>query len=543
MKTIREKILAQGNIPIMSDDGIQELLNYFVRFYTEGFYKTLRETKFSEEKVIRITKTDPSRKVMLKDNKRAVDGTITENEVVKTRINVLMYILEDLKKQARTSKGDVIKNIERSSGLNGIKVDDVKLALSLPRDKIEEMIMSGKQNSLPPVINGIYERLTNFRDERQAKIQNLPYECSAKTTMDHDYRIYLHTPEGIDKYRFLELYAKKCIERHIPFDMKGDRQEKGENIDKSVLYVFEEYLDDTLEILEEIKREIPDVVAKFGSPVASGYNYDYYSIGSYGLKGRTYNDWFNSISTKAFLCLSGKMIVEDKQFYETLSNEEKKLVQQLSVLENFKDELCGNDYIDSNAEFLSKYDKQINSILERFLPRLDKVDIQDVSKMYAKSIQLFASYSNFGDSRHANLLICFKEGFYEGVTENKTQETPVEKDKKQIILYNTEELLNSMFKKLEFNNFNEDSIESFIDNIESISRHFQVYSSLEKDFKRTDRYKKVMTVLEKLKKHQKFVPDRSVGSGINEVNKKRYYRDVKQKLINDINELKNKNKR
>ena len=48
---------------------------------------------------------------------------------------------------------------------------------------------------------------------------------------------------------------------------------------------------------------------------------------------------------------------------------------------------------------------------------------------------------------------------------------------------------------------------------------------------------KIKEVISILSSYKKFVPDKNVGNGINEVNKKRHYRNIKEKLIATINIL------
>lgn len=525
MNKLREKILISGTIPIMSEEGLEELTKYCINFYSNPTN----------------SKLDPSRNLRLPNSQKADNGTITSDEILKTRCNILFYLLKDLKNQFEISEEKALSNMIKVFHSTVITTEDMKEALNFPASEIENLVMSGNTEKLPHVIKCLYNKFTNLKNEREAKSASVPYDTRAhKSTMDHDYRIYINTPMGINKYKFLELYTKKCIERHIPFDMKGDRGSEGDRQDKTVLYAHEENLDDVLEILEEIENEIPEVISTFGSPVSSGYNYSYYSLCSCGSRGNTYNDWFNAISAKAFLCVSGKLMMNDEDFFNSLTQKEKNVVMSLSNEKNFKDELCGvnGERLKANASFTSLEEQQITSnLLKKFLPMLDEEDIKNMSNIYGKCIGLFCSYNNFGVAKHGDFPICFKERFYTYNSQTTNEAQTKESDNKHKILYETEDIFFKLFKELKENNYDEESIEEFIENISSISKAFEVCSSLEKDFKKSDRYIKIKEVISILSSHKKFVPDKNVGNGINEVNKKRHYRNIKEKLIATINIL------
>lgn len=93
-------------------------------------------------------------------------------------------------------------------------------------------------------------------------------------------RIYLNGPNfpsskhGKFRDTFLSIFIKKCIDRNLSYDMKGYGAGQS-SIDNIVLYVARDKLNEYTEILDEIARENPDLVAMFGSPIATGHNVCY----------------------------------------------------------------------------------------------------------------------------------------------------------------------------------------------------------------------------------------------------------------------------
>ena len=78
-----------------------------------------------------------------------------------------------------------------------------------------------------------------------------------------DHRLYLNT-ENIDTYKVMELFRNKCKERELNYLFKY--AEKGDRDDTIVIYSDDRKLSKYLEILEEIKKEEPEIVKRAQTP-------------------------------------------------------------------------------------------------------------------------------------------------------------------------------------------------------------------------------------------------------------------------------------
>ena len=78
-----------------------------------------------------------------------------------------------------------------------------------------------------------------------------------------DHRLYLNT-ENIDTYKVMELFRNKCKERELNYLFKY--AEKGDRDDTIVIYSDDRKLSDYIEILEEIKKEEPEIVKRAQTP-------------------------------------------------------------------------------------------------------------------------------------------------------------------------------------------------------------------------------------------------------------------------------------
>ena len=78
-----------------------------------------------------------------------------------------------------------------------------------------------------------------------------------------DHRLYLNT-ENIDTYKVMELFRNKCKERELDYHFKFS--DNGDRDDTIVIYSDDKKLSKYLEILEEIKKEEPEIVKRAQTP-------------------------------------------------------------------------------------------------------------------------------------------------------------------------------------------------------------------------------------------------------------------------------------
>ena len=97
-----------------------------------------------------------------------------------------------------------------------------------------------------------------------------------------EHRLYLNI-ERSDLYKFITLFSQKCDEHHLPYYYKFD--EFAGRDDTIVVYSSTENLLNYIEILEEIKKDNPDLVSRMKKPpILTGRIDDFIGYGSEPLK-------------------------------------------------------------------------------------------------------------------------------------------------------------------------------------------------------------------------------------------------------------------
>ena len=171
-------------------------------------------------------------------------------------------------------KNDITKNISDEDIKSYNNQDFVRL-----RECIKNIpdIKDFKENSK------VFNRLTKLdKDSKKTNLTDI-YEDSAPffhgstwTYISHnsinpskykkiivDHRLYLNT-ENIDTYKVMELFRNKCKERELDYHFKFS--DRGDRDDTIVIYSDDRKLSKYLEILEEIKKEEPEIVKRAQTP-------------------------------------------------------------------------------------------------------------------------------------------------------------------------------------------------------------------------------------------------------------------------------------
>ena len=99
----------------------------------------------------------------------------------------------------------------------------------------------------------------------------------------YDVRIYINgvkSAQSKNHLLFIKEYILMCIKNGIGYDMKSDQGDK----DTIVFYSAIEELPKRVQILENIKKQHPEYILEFGSPISLGCTYGsgYYAIGHLG---------------------------------------------------------------------------------------------------------------------------------------------------------------------------------------------------------------------------------------------------------------------
>ena len=246
-----------------------------------------------------------------------------------------------------------------------------------------------------------------------------PSEVSSGNNYDN--RIYINAPFGPERCQFILLFVSKCKERGIHCGAKFFEKEANSTaVDNMVLYPIHENINDYIEILEEIKVELPTFVANCGSPIVSAMNTSYYSLAHFGDKGATYNHWFNRLSSKAFYVAMSKLISKNSDFYNSLDAREKFVVDMISDYELLKQSINNNRNMRIQPE-LSGFNigagnaVLFKSIVERFIASSPDLSTEQIIETLRDCITDITSLANFGDLEHKDMPISLRESDYEAL--------------------------------------------------------------------------------------------------------------------------------
>lgn len=218
--------------------------------------------------------------------------------------------------------------------------------------------------------------------------------------------------------------------------MKGIYETGTETKDRTVLYCYKEHLSESIEILEEIKTENPELIDSFGSPITSALNYSYYGIShrgsqSFSIFGKpmfTYNDFVNRVIKLSAISTYAEMIKANKDIYDTLSETDKAELEKYITL----------DLGFANASELESFIKPINKNVE-FIRNIIQSNSAyfkscatpaEIQTKFKDKIGLWASLLNFGDLEHKDEQIAFNKEFYEyfGIEASKSIKKEETKD-------------------------------------------------------------------------------------------------------------------
>lgn len=431
MISIRQKIATEGIIPALTTEGLSSIFKLVATRNPKlvgGVYLSIT----SDDKA-----TKDTRNIVLKRSKKPLDGKIDNETRFKYEASIFKYLQKIVKEK--------IAKKQSAGYFDSLSKEELEVFLNLD---IEKALV---EDDAPDFITDIYRRLCQLNNTHiGADIvadsngpSYLPFDVEHKTKMDaknnlpYDYKIYINTPDSESLYKFFDKYIKKCIDKNIPWDSKPGFN-SGNSVDRTSLYVYEEYLDDVLQILEEIRREDPEIICECGSPMIGALNYSYYAIVDKSVRaGATYNDWFDSLCVEAFYCTIAEEVLKDSEFVKTLNEDEKQTLIMLAKMNGFEDilkqmnntpMLSGEDskirQPANEQQIFNFYNatsgKNINALLQKLNIYANTKVINNQSKTdrllsrFNYFLTTIASIKNFGDRTHADMPICLRQRFYEG---------------------------------------------------------------------------------------------------------------------------------
>ena len=226
--------------PLNDDEVIKKLIEgYSDELGTKQYYKKLTEVYNDQKKYTEINVKDKDKFVSELFNEWKNDITLNISD-------------DEIKKYDKdfSNLREFLKNIPYVKSSYG-------------RNAREFFELNGKENR-DKQLETVYSKHTPFSQGRSwtyITYNNINPSKYKKFIVNH--RLYLNT-ENIDTYKVMELFRNKCKERELEYLFKY--AEKGDRDDTIVIYSDDRKLSDYMEILEEIKKEEPEIVKRAQTP-------------------------------------------------------------------------------------------------------------------------------------------------------------------------------------------------------------------------------------------------------------------------------------
>ena len=329
--------------PLNDDEVIKKLIEgYSDELGTKQYYKKLTEVYHDQKKYKGINDKEKDKFVseIFNEWKKDITRNISDDEIKKYD--------EDF-----SNLREFLKNIPYVKSYYG-------------RNAKEFFELNGKENR-DKQLETVYSRYTPFSQGRSWTYithNNINPSKYKKFIVDH--RLYLNT-ENIDTYKVMELFRNKCKERELEYLFKY--AEKGDRDDTIVIYSDDRKLSDYIEILEEIKKEEPEIVKRAQTPPMLTGKIDGW-IG-YGSEPQLDEDGKNTNSFNNVR--SG--IIQNAISKETIKwiRENKELTKEDSGLNEYLTKQIFDDIKDKYRMYKSVYEPEFQ---EKLLKRLES----DISK-------------------------------------------------------------------------------------------------------------------------------------------------------------------
>lgn len=329
--------------PLNDDEVIKKLIEgYSDELGTKQYYKKLTEVYHDQKKYKGINDKEKDKFVseIFNEWKKDITRNISDDEIKKYD--------EDF-----SNLREFLKNIPYVKSYYG-------------RNAKEFFELNGKENR-DKQLETVYSKHTPFSQGRSWTYithNNINPSKYKKFIVDH--RLYLNT-ENIDTYKVMELFRNKCKERELEYLFKY--AEKGDRDDTIVIYSDDRKLSDYIEILEEIKKEEPEIVKRAQTPPMLTGKIDGW-IG-YGSEPQLDEDGKNTNSFNNVR--SG--IIQNAISKETIKwiRENKELTKEDSGLNEYLTKQIFDDIKDKYRMYKSVYEPEFQ---ETLLKRLEN----DISK-------------------------------------------------------------------------------------------------------------------------------------------------------------------
>ena len=231
--------------PLNDDEVIKKLIEgYSDELGTKQYYNKLVQVNYKEKKYKGINMDDKDRLVSQIFNE-------WKNDITK---NISDEDIKSYNNQDFVRLRECIKNIP---DIKDFKENSKVFNRLTKLDKLDK-------DSKKTKLTDIYEDYAPFfHGSTWTYISHNSINPSKYKKIIVDHRLYLNT-ENIDTYKVMELFRNKCKERELDYHFKFS--DRGDRDDTIVIYSDDRKLSKYLEILEEIKKEEPEIVKRAQTP-------------------------------------------------------------------------------------------------------------------------------------------------------------------------------------------------------------------------------------------------------------------------------------
>ena len=373
--------------PLNDDEVVRKLIEgYSDELRTKQYYNKLVQVNYKEKKYKWINMDDKDRLVSQIFNE-------WKNDITK---NISDEDIKSYKNQDFIRLRECIKNIP---DIKDFKENSKVFNRLTKLDKLDK-------DSKKTKLTDIYEDYAPFfHGSTWTYISHNSINPSKYKKIIVDHRLYLNT-ENIDTYKVMELFRNKCKERELDYHFKFS--DRGDRDDTIVIYSDDKKLSKYLEILEEIKKEEPEIIKRAQTPPMLTGKIDGWigygsepSLDENGKNTKSFNSSRSGIIQNAISKETIKWLRENKELTKEDLGLNEYLTKQIS--DDIKDKYNRMDKSVYEPEFQEKLLKRLEKEIEKNKSELlegkfdkikefniDGLDIEVDSEMIQRAFRPFS---------------------------------------------------------------------------------------------------------------------------------------------------------
>lgn len=373
--------------PLNDDEVVRKLIEgYSDELRTKQYYNKLVQVNYKEKKYKGINMDDKDRLVSQIFNE-------WKNDITK---NISDEDIKSYKNQDFIRLRECIKNIP---DIKDFKENSKVFNRLTKLDKLDK-------DSKKTKLTDIYEDYAPFfHGSTWTYISHNSINPSKYKKIIVDHRLYLNT-ENIDTYKVMELFRNKCKERELDYHFKFS--DRGDRDDTIVIYSDDKKLSKYLEILEEIKKEEPEIIKRAQTPPMLTGKIDGWigygsepSLDENGKNTKSFNSSRSGIIQNAISKETIKWLRENKELTKENTGLNEYLTKQ--IFDDIKDKYNRMDKSVYEPEFQEKLLKRLEKEIEKNKSELlegkfdkikefniDGLDIEVDSEMIQRAFRPFS---------------------------------------------------------------------------------------------------------------------------------------------------------